>query len=91
MSKSKQMSLPGFDRCVTGQSGTAKSGATTWYYVAIVRRDVMLGLDDNGNYVFIPHDTVRLTPHLFNNKSMAERIARKYKFTTVKKWPWNLR
>ena len=86
--RSEQLELPFPDLPSALETISGKSGIKAWYYILNPRKQEMLALDDLGNYVWIPHDTARLTPHLFGGKTLARQTARNFKFSIIKRYLW---
>lgn len=59
-----------------------------WYYVYMPKFDTMLCMLDDGEWDWRPADTIRDTPHLFNTKNEATRIAKKFRYATVRLYKW---
>jgi len=90
MSKTVQLELPGFRTTIQFPEKTGKKGDNVhWWYLAHVRRDTMLSLDDSGNWIELPHDTVRYRPHFFNSVPVAMTEARRHPGFVAKRWPWS--
>jgi len=88
--KNEQSELP-FARTVHQfEPITGKSGEQRWYYVALIYKQEMLALDDGGNWVWIPHDCVRATPHLFSDRKKARAVANTYKHAVVETYLWSV-
>lgn len=91
MSRAIQLHLPGFDLEPELNTGGRRTRRSRWYYVASVRRGVMVILDERGHYCEAPHDTVRVTPHLFNQRSLALVVARGKRDYSVHVYRWEVR
>ena len=91
MSSTKQLKLPWKLNESQFEPISRVAETKRWYYVVKVLTDEMLAMDDMGNYVFVPHDTVRLTPHLFGSKRLAQQVSCQMKYTAVDVWRWQLR
>lgn len=88
MSRSKQLTLPGFEFKDAIAVITRRKGEPVWYYVVNRLRDEMLALDDDGNRIWLPNDTIRYTPHLFTPKQSARNTAKTFTNSVVVKYRW---
>ncbi len=59
-----------------------------WYYVHDLVFDMMLIVEDDGEWGWVAHDTVNNTPHLFNTRKLAQQQAGRLGHGKVKSYPW---
>lgn len=62
--------------------------STQWYYIVNLRKQEMFALDDKGREYWLPHDTIRFTPYLFNKLSTAKQAANQIGSVTVLPYFW---
>lgn len=87
MSSRDQKNLPGFENTPTSDY-KRRCGEARWFYVVNLRNQEMIALSDDGSYTWIPHDTQRLVPHLFNRRRKAQVFAKSYRHACVARWPF---
>lgn len=59
-----------------------------WYYIHNLVLDVMLVVDNDGSWDWVAHDTVNNTPHLYNNRKVAQLQCKRIGHGSVKIYPW---
>jgi len=88
MSKTIQHEMPGFGSKSHADEIRQQVRDTRWYYVYHSLRDEMLSMNVEGDYMWVPADTINLVPHLFNKKNNAVMVAAHYENATVKQYKW---
>lgn len=90
MSKTVQLELPEFGAVASIEPIKGTNREIAWYYLVKPRTCEMMAIDEQGRYIWIPHDTIRLVAHLFNTRNLAIIEKRKHKYAVVRRWKWRV-
>ena len=90
LTKSVQMELPFVVAVSSNELDNRRKRRKYWYYVVKRRSQEMLSVDTKGDYVWIPHDTVNLYPHLFSTKWLAQQCASSRPYASVERYLWDV-
>lgn len=85
-----QLELPGMPPERPKEPRIAEKGRKRWCYLVNRRTQEMYALSDTGEPIWIPHDTVRETPHLFATLRLALNAAVKFEGVAVYQYPWEV-
>lgn len=67
---------------------TKKKRDPVFYYIHDLVFDMMLIVEEDGEFGWVKHDTIHNTPHLYNNRTSAQHQASRLGHGAVKIYPW---
>lgn len=88
-SSSTQLELSFMDAIRRLEPIIGASGDIRWCYIINPREQTMLAMDNDGNWIWIAHDTVRLMPHLFGGLHLARETACLFEHVLIERYRWS--
>lgn len=73
---------------IDGQEKIKTKRDPIWYYIHDLVFDMMLIVEEDGEFGWVTHDTIHNTPHLYNNRASAQHQASHLGHGAVKIYPW---